>query len=68
MDFIDGKVFEYNGNTGIIVDNDNNKYLLLKHNICNNEIININDKVKFIPEVFKTIEIEERVATFIKKN
>jgi len=43
------------------------KYLLLKNNICNDEIININDNVKFVPEIFKTIEIEEKIATFIRK-
>lgn len=68
MNLIDGKVVKYNGNSGIIIDKNNNEYLLLKNNICNDEIININDSVKFIPEVFKTIEIEEKIATFIKKN
>lgn len=67
MNIIDGIVIKYNGNSGVIVDKDNNEYLLLKNNICNDEIININDHVKFIPEIFKTIEVEERIATFIKK-
>lgn len=67
MNYIKGKVIKYNGNTGMIVDRNNNEYLMLKNNICNGEIIDINDNVMFIPEVFKTIEIEEKVATFIKK-
>lgn len=64
---IDGKVIKYNGNTGIIIDKDNNEYLIIKHNIKNNEKISINDDVIFIPEIFKTIEIEEKIATFIER-
>jgi len=67
MNMIKGIVIKYNGNSGVIVDKENNKYLLLKNNICNDEIININDNVKFVPEIFKTIEIEEKIATFIRK-
>jgi len=67
MNQIEGKVIEYNGNTGIIIDKLNNKYLILKNNIKNDEDININEDVIFIPEIFKTIDIEEKIATFIKK-
>lgn len=67
MNQIEGKVIEYNGNTGIIIDNQNNEYLILKNNIINNENIAINDDVIFIPEIFNTIEIKEKIATFIKK-
>ena len=67
MNKIEGKVTNYNGSSGTIIDKNNNKYLLLNHNIINNEQINNNDIVTFIPELFKTIEIEEKVATFIEK-
>lgn len=63
---IEGKVIEYNGNTGIIIDKNNNEYLILKHNIKNNKEIAINDDVIFVPELFKTIDIEEKIATFIE--
>ena len=64
---IEGKVIKYNGNTGIIIDKDNNEYLILKHNIKNDEDITIDDKVIFVPEIFKTIDMEEKVAMFIEK-
>ena len=64
---IEGKVIKYNGNTGIIIDKNNNEYLILKYNIKNNENIAINDDVIFVPELFKTIDIEEKVATFIER-
>lgn len=64
---IEGKVIKYNGNTGIIIDKAKNEYLILKHNIKNNEDIAINDDVIFVPELFKTIDIEEKIATFIER-
>lgn len=64
---IEGKVIKYNGNTGIIIDKDNNEYLILKHNIKNDEDITIGDEVIFVPEIFKTIDMEEKVAMFIEK-
>lgn len=67
MNYIEGKIIKYNGNTGVIVDKDNNEYLILKHNIKNNDSINVGDPVTFIPEVFKTTDIEEKLAVFIKK-
>lgn len=67
MNQIEGKVIKYNGNIGIIIDEQEKEYLILKHNIKNDEEITVNDNVIFIPELFKTIEIEERVATFIEK-
>lgn len=67
MNQIEGKVIEYNGNTGIIRDIQNNEYLILKNNINQSENISINDDVMFVPEIFSTIDIEEKIATFIQK-
>ena len=67
MNKLIGKIIKYNGSSGLIVDENNNQYLLLNHNIVGNEKINVDDIVSFLPEVFKTIEIEEKVATFIEK-
>lgn len=67
MNHKEGKVTEYNCNTGIIIDRDNNEYLIIKNNIKDDDNLTIGDDVIFIPEIFKTIEIEERIATFIQK-
>lgn len=67
MNKIEGKVLKYNGISGTIIDQNNNEYLMIKNNIKDDEVILANDIVIFIPEIFKTVEIEENVATFIEK-
>lgn len=61
-----GKITEYNGSSGLIIDKEGNKYILLSQNILY-ENAKIDDYVSFIVETYKTVEIEEKVATFVKK-
>ena len=61
-----GKIIDYNGSSGLIVDNNGEKYILSKNNILYSNPKN-NDLVVFNVEIFKTIEIEEKIATFVSK-
>lgn len=67
MNKIEGKILKYNGHTGLIVDENNYQYLMTSDNIKNNVQLKVGDIVLFLPELFKTIEIEERIALFIEK-
>lgn len=64
---IEGIVIKYNGASGIIKGNNNRDYVFTKNNIKNNIELNTNDKVLFLPEEYKTIEVNEFIATFIEK-
>lgn len=61
-----GKVVDYNGSSGYIVSKEGVKYILLSQNILD-EDIKIDDYVSFKEERYKTIEIDELIATFVKK-
>lgn len=61
-----GKVMNYNGSSGYIIDKDGNKYILLCQNITSKDIKN-GDYVTFKIETYKTVEITELLATFVKK-
>lgn len=61
-----GKITEYNGSSGEIVCSQGFKYILLEQNILYNKP-KIGDLVSFREEIYKTPEIYEKVATFIKK-
>ncbi len=61
-----GKIMDYNGSSGYIIDKDGNKYVLLSQNILYKDAKK-DDYVSFKVEIYKTIEIEERIATFVKK-
>ena len=61
-----GKVIEYNGSSGYIISDDGNKYILLAQNLVNDNIKE-NDYVSFKEERYKTVEIDELIATFVKK-
>lgn len=61
-----GKIINYNGSSGLIIDNNGEKYILSKNNILYSNPQN-GDVVIFKVEKFKTIEIEENVATFVQK-
>lgn len=61
-----GKIIEYNGSNGKIISNEGIKYILLSQNILY-ENPQIGDVVSFKEEIFKTPEISEKLATFIKK-
>ena len=61
-----GKVIEYNGSSGYIIGDNGEKYLLLTQNIISNDI-KTGDYVSFREERYKTVEIDELIATFVKK-
>lgn len=61
-----GKIINYNGSSGLIIDNNGEKYILSKNNILYSNPQN-GDVVTFKVEKFKTIEIEENVATFVQR-
>ena len=61
-----GKVLEYNGSSGYIISDNGIKYILLSQNIVD-EDIKKDDYVSFREEIYKTVEIEEFIATFVKK-
>lgn len=62
-----GKILQYDGYKGTILGKDNKEYLLLEHNIKNNEGLKEQDTVSFIPELYATVEVKELIATFVKK-
>lgn len=64
---IKGIVIKYNGASGIIEDENNITYIFTINNIKDDVEITENDKVIFIAEKFKTVEVEENIATFIEK-
>lgn len=64
---IKGIVIKYNGTSGIIEDENNITYIFTINNIKDDVEIKENDKVIFIAEKFKTVEVEENIATFIEK-
>ena len=60
-----GKVIEYDGYVGTIIDSKGIKYLLICENI-DGELDN-GDFVSFIPELYTTIEIQQWIARFVIK-
>jgi len=62
-----GKIKEYDGYSGVIVDADKNTYLLLENDVLDKDL-KTGDIVTFEPEVYKTLEIIENVARFVRKN
>ncbi|MBO5183126.1 MAG: hypothetical protein J6B64_01885 [Bacilli bacterium] len=61
-----GIVINYDGYTGEIIT-ETGKYLLLKNNIKDKQILNNNDKVMFNPETIELLDIKTPLATFIEK-
>lgn len=61
-----GKIVEYNGSNGEIICSEGFKYILLKQNLLY-EVPEIGDVVSFREEIYKTPEIYEKIATFVKK-
>ena len=64
---IEGIVIKYNKASGIIKGNNNIEYIFTKNNIKGDIELSINDKVLFLPEEYKTIEVSELIATFIER-
>lgn len=61
-----GKIVNYIGGSGLIIDDNGQKYILSKNNVMYSNPQN-GDLVNFKVEKFKTIEIEENIATFVSK-
>lgn len=61
-----GKIINYTGSSGIILDNNGKKYIVSKNNISYPNPQN-GDLVTFKIEEFKTIEVEEKIATFVQR-
>jgi len=61
-----GKLIEFDNNYGTIIDENGNKYIVLKKDILSDNI-KINDIVKFNAETLKTSLEDRNVARFVKK-
>ncbi len=61
-----GKIVEYDGYNGTIVDNKGNKFILMSKEVVN-DTLEVGDYVSFKPEVFKTVEVKENIARFVTK-
>ena len=61
-----GKVVDYNGVNGSIVDKDKVKYIFTSKDLLD-ETVKVDDIVFFEKEVFKTVEVEINLARFIAK-
>ena len=61
-----GKIIDYTGSSGFIIDNNGCKYIVSSINILYDNPKN-GDLVSFNIEKFKTVEVEEFIATFVKK-
>ena len=62
-----GKVKDYNGFYGNVIDENGEKYLLLKEQIIGKEKLINDDLVTFVPEVYEKNEIKEPIARLVKK-
>ena len=60
-----GKVTQYNGVYGRIKGVDGVDYVLLDKNVVDNRLSEF-DNVEFEPEVFKTPDVEMKMAMFVK--
>ena len=61
-----GKIIDYNGSSGQIIDESGNKYILSYQNILYDNAKN-GDLVQFKIEIFETPEIKEIIAINVKK-
>ena len=61
-----GKIVNYNGSSGYIISEDGIKYILLSQNVLYKDA-QVGDYVSFKEERYKTVEIDELIATFVKK-
>ena len=61
-----GKIVDYNGSSGYIISENGVKYILLEQNLFYKDA-KVGDYVSFKEERYKTVEIDELIATFIKK-
>ena len=61
-----GKVIDYNGVSGFIVDENKTKYIFTTKDLMDKSI-QTGDIVHFEPELYKTVEIKLNLARFISK-
>ena len=61
-----GKIINYTGGSGMIIDNNKKKYIVSRNNISYPNPQN-GDLVTFKIEKYKTVEIKESIATFVIK-
>lgn len=61
-----GKIVDYNNCSGYIMDDNGVKYILLYQNILY-EDAKVGDIVSFTVEKFETVEVNELIATFVRK-
>ena len=60
-----GKIIDYNGSSGTIIDEFGNKYIL-NYNNLHYKNAKKNDYVSFKEEIYKTTEIEEKIVVFVR--
>ena len=61
-----GKVIDYNGVSGFIIDKNNIKYIFTTKDLIDSDIKS-GDLVHFEPELYKTVEITLHLARLISK-
>ena len=61
-----GKIINYNGSNGEVIDKTGKKYILSKNNCIYPNPQN-GDLVVFKEEIFETVEVKEILATFVSK-
>ena len=62
-----GKIKEFDGYNGIIQAIDGKEYLLIKDEIADENVLSEGDCVYFEPDIYKTPEMEEYIARFVRK-
>ena len=66
MQKVIGKIIEFDGMSGTLVDRDKNEYIFT-HGDLENKDLKVGDIVVFEKELFKTIDVQLNLARFIKK-
>ena len=66
MSKVIGKIIEYNGVNGVVIDKENTKYIFTSKDLVSKDI-KVSDIVFFEKELFKTVEVEINLARFIEK-
>ena len=61
-----GKVVEFDGYVGKIVDNNGKEFLLLKEELLTEEVLNKGDLVSFNPEKYEADEVQKNIARFVR--
>ena len=66
MQKVIGKIIEFDGMSGTLVDRDRNEYIFTYGDLESKDL-KVGDIVVFEKEVYKTIDVEINLARFIKK-